>query len=89
MTEIVDTAMTTPGAFGDKPLPRRSAPKMLMPGSWLQRSIRVEYRDGDGRAQTLSGKCLDYFPTGMVVGSSGARILLSWDRIVLVELGSD
>ncbi len=86
MTEQIAEAMSAPDVNGRPSLPRRNAPKMLMPGSWISRSIRAEYRDGDGQGQTMSGKCLDYFPTGLVIGSSGARVLLSWDSLILVEL---
>lgn len=34
----------------------------------------------------MSGKLLDTFPTGMVVGANGCRTLLSWDRLVLCDL---
>jgi hypothetical protein len=88
MTEITD-AMTTVPVNGAPVLPKRGGPKPLLPGSWITRSVRAEYRDGDGRAQTMSGKLLDIYPTGLVLGSSGARVLLAWDAVVVIELVGD
>ena len=83
------TETTTPHANGTLeaiPLPKWTASKSLMPGSWVSRAVRCEYRDGDGRGQTLSGKLLDLYPAGPVVGANGCRMLISWDRLVLCEL---
>ena len=74
------------GTQGEIPLAKRAASKGLLPGSWLSRGVRIEYRDADGRAQNLDGKLLDTFPTGMVVGANGCRTLLSWGALILCEL---
>lgn len=90
MTEtIADVTTTTSSYPGDAPRPRRNGVKPLLPGSWVSRSIRADYRDGDGRGQTISGKLLDLYPAGMVLGASGARVLLAWDAVIMVELVGD
>jgi hypothetical protein len=89
LTDEIRDAMTAPAkptSLGRPPLAKRGGPKGLVPGSWVSRGVRVEYRGADGRAQTLSGKLLDTFPTGLVVGADGGRTLLSWDAFVLLEL---
>jgi hypothetical protein len=43
-------------------------PEGMMFSTWRGCKIRVEYRDASGRAQTMSGKLLDTFPVGIVVG---------------------
>jgi hypothetical protein len=84
MTEMM--AMTKPTTNGDKPLPKRSGPKTLLPATWLERTVRIEYIDAFGEGQKTSGKLLDLCPTGPVLGIGGARTVLAWDRLVLVEL---
>ena len=74
------------GVLGSIPSSYSGGPKPLMPGSWLSRGVRVEYRDDDGRAQSLSGKLLDLYPSGLAVGVNGCRMLLSWDALILCEL---
>ncbi len=89
MTEqITDAHLSRPDVGGNVHA-KRAAPKGLLPGSWLSRGVRVEYRDSDGQGQTMSGKLLDTFPVGLVVGSGGYRVLLSWDALILLELRED
>lgn len=84
MTEMM--AMTKPGQNGaDKPLPKRNSPTML-PASWMERGIRLEYVDGNGRAAETTCKLLGVCPAGLLLGVDGGRMLLSWDRFVLLEL---
>ena len=84
MTEMM--AMTKPQSNGDKPLPRRSPPKPMIPASWLERSMRIEYIDANGRGVETTAKLLDTYPAGLILASSGCRMLLSWERLVLAEL---
>lgn len=50
------------------------------------RGVRCEYRGADGGARTLSGRLLETYPSGLVVGTGGGRMLLSWDALVILEL---
>ena len=86
MTEMM--AMTKPDSNGDKPLPKRNPPSML-PTSWLERGVRVEYTDAGGRAASTSAKLLSTCPAGLILAMNGARACLSWDRLVLCELVED
>jgi len=71
---------------GEKPLPKRIAPKPMMPSSWIERSLRIEYVDADGRGVKTSATLLDLYPAGLILNVGGARTLLSWERLVLAEL---
>jgi hypothetical protein len=47
MTEILE-AMTRPDSNGTPSLPKRGGPKGLLPSTWLERTLRLEYVDGFG-----------------------------------------
>jgi hypothetical protein len=70
----------------DVPATPRGGPKTLLPSSWTGRSVKIEYRSADGYAGTISGKLLDLYPAGPVIGTNGTRCVLAWDAIVLTEL---
>jgi hypothetical protein len=88
LTEIQD-AMTRPDVNGTPALPKRSAPKGLLPSTWLERTLKLEYVDGFGAGVEASGVLLDFFPAGPVLHIGGAKTLISWDRLVLCELVED
>ena len=88
MTEILE-AMTRPDVNGSPALPKRASPKGLVPSTWLERTLKLEYVDGFGVGQATSGTLLDLYPVGPVLNIGGAKTLLSWDRLVLRELVED
>jgi hypothetical protein len=87
--EETTTYMAAPTTNGDAPLPRRGGPKGMLPSTWLNRSLRVEYTDCYGTGQETSGVLLDFFPAGAVLSIKGAKTLISWDRLAVVELVED
>lgn len=89
MSETTEQAMTTPNGWGDAPLPKRNGSKGLLPSTWVGRELRVEYTGADGKASTTSGVLLDWYPAGPVLNMGGARTLVSWERIALIELVGD
>jgi hypothetical protein len=89
VTEDLGVYMTAPTSNGDKPLPRRVGTRTMLPLSWMQRELRVSYVAADGSGQETSGTLLDWCPVGPVLLISGARTVLAWDRLVLVELAGD
>ena len=89
MGEDVGVYMTAPTTNGDKPLPRRLGTRSMLPSTWINRSLRVEYVGADGHAATTDAVLLDWCPVGMLVLVAGAKTLLSWDRLVLAELVED
>ena len=88
MTEILE-AMTRPDRDGTPSLPKRTGPKGLLPSTWLERTLKVEYVDGSGVGQATSGTLLDLYPAGPILNLNGAKALISWDRLVLCELVED
>lgn len=87
--EILD-AMARPGeANGTPALPKRQAPKGLLPSTWLNRTLRVAYTDCHGAGCETSGTLLDIFPAGPILSMNGAKALIAWDRLAVVELIED
>jgi hypothetical protein len=88
LAEILE-AMTKPNVNGAPSLPKRNAPKGMLPSTWLARTLRVQYLDAYGDGQETSGTLLDYFPAGPILDIRGAKTLISWDRLAVVELAED
>ncbi len=88
MTEILE-AMTRPESNGTPALPKRTGPKGLLPSTWLERTLRVSYVDCHGAGQETAGTLLDVYPFGPVLSLNGAKALIGWDRLTLVELVED
>lgn len=85
---MAEMVRTTPSTNGEAPMARR-APKGLLPSTWLDRTLKIEYTGADGRAQSTTGTLLDTYPIGPVFDFAGAKCLLSWDQLVLLELVND
>ncbi len=88
MTETTDL-YTIPKTNGEAPLPKRGGPKGIMPSTWTNRTLRLEYVGGDGLMRESSGTLLDCYPAGAIINIKGAKTLLSWNRLVLAELVED
>jgi hypothetical protein len=86
---IVAGYMVAPTKDGQPSLPKRTAPKGLLPSTWLERTLRVSYVDCYGGGQETSGTLLDFYPAGSVLSIAGAKTLINWDRLVLCELVVD
>jgi hypothetical protein len=81
--------MTTPTTNGDKPLPKRSATRTMVPLSWLRHELKIEYVDADGQGVRTRATLLDFCPVGLLLNIAGSKCLLAWDRLVLAELVAD
>jgi hypothetical protein len=81
--------MTAPTKNGEAPLPKRNGPRGMLPSTWLGRTLRISYLDAYGGGQETSGTLLDFFPAGPVLNIRGAKTLISWDRLAVVELVED
>ena len=89
--EILD-AMTRPDVNGTPSLPKRAAPKGLLPSTWLERTLKVAYVDVRGAGVETSGTLLDLYPFGPVLsleGLEGEKTALSWDSLRSVTLIND
>jgi hypothetical protein len=90
VTQILDgNLMTAPDVNGTPSLPKRQAPKCLLPSTWLERTLKLEYVDGFGAGVEASGVLLDFYPAGPILNVEGARRLICWERLVWCELVED
>ena len=69
MTETLQ-AMTRPEVNGTPSLPRRSGPKGLLPSTWLDRTLRLEYVVC-GELRATEATLLDVYPAGPVLNVAG------------------
>ncbi len=81
--------LVAPTSNGDRPVARRVGTRSMLPSTWISRSLRVEYVDASGHAATTDGVLLDWCPVGMILLLAGARTIVAWDRIALIELVGD
>jgi hypothetical protein len=86
MSEETAVYMSVPDKNGKPALPKRSGPKGMLSSTWLGRSLKFEYTDAAGLAVEVSGILLDLYPAGPVLSLQGARTLICWDRLCLLEL---
>ena len=80
--------MTAPDRNGSPTLPRRDGPKGLLPTTWLKRALRLEYVVC-GELRETTGTLLDVYPAGPVLNAGGARTLIAWETVAVVELVGD
>ena len=80
--------MTAPDRNGSPTLPRRDGPKGLLPSTWLKRALRLEYVVC-GELRETTGTLLDVYPAGPVLNAGGARTLIAWETVAVVELVGD
>jgi hypothetical protein len=81
--------VTAPSMNGDKPVARRVGTRTMLPLSWMRRELRVSYVAADGSGQETRGTLADWTPVGPVLLIAGARTIVGWDRLVLVELAGN
>ena len=81
--------MVAPTTDGRPSLPKRSGVKTMLPSTWIGRSVRIEYTDCHGVGVEASGTLLDLYPAGPVFNLSGARTLVCWERLAVLELAED
>ncbi len=80
----MNAPVTTPDRTGL--LPRRNGYWGMLPSTWLERTLRIEYVDASSSACSTSGVLADFYPAGPVFVVDGAKTLIGWDRICLLEL---
>jgi hypothetical protein len=87
-----DTAvyMTAPDTNGTPSLPKRAGVRGMLPSTWIDRTLRLEYVGAGGDARETTATFLDWTPVGILVSTSqGAKSLIAWERLVLAELQED
>ena len=88
MTEETDL-YTVPQTNGDAPLPRRAGARTMLPSSWISRAVKIEYIGAAGELQQTTATLLDWCGAGPIFNIGGARTVVGWDRLALVELQED
>ena len=53
------TEMAKPASYDDTPSPRRRGPKGMLPESWMNRSLKIDYLSANGAGTTAKGRLLD------------------------------
>jgi hypothetical protein len=88
--EDTATYMTAPDANGTPSLPKRAGVRGMLPSTWIDRTLRLEYVGAGGDARETTATFLDWTPVGILVSTSqGAKSLIAWERLVLAELQED
>jgi hypothetical protein len=88
LSEDAAVYMTVPDKNGAPALPKRANPKGLLPSTWLSRQLRLEYVVC-GQLRETTGTLLDVYPAGPVLNAGGARTLIAWETVAVVELVED
>ena len=89
MDESTAVYMTAPTTNGDPPLPRKVGARSMIPSTWIDRPLRVEYVGASGDARETTATLLDWSPVGLLLNIAGGKTLLAWERLVLAELVED
>jgi hypothetical protein len=89
MVEDMGVYMAAPTTNGDPPLPKRAGARSMVPTTWLDRTIRLEYVGPDGKGKETTATLLDWSPVGLLLSIAGGKTLLAWERLVLAELIED
>ncbi len=61
----------------------------LLPSTWVGRPVRLAYVDVYGTGVETSGTLLDWTAFGAVFNLAGGRVVIAWDRVVMLELVDD
>jgi hypothetical protein len=60
-----------------------------LPSTWLNRTLRVQYRNAFDEGVETSGVLAGLFPFGMILNIASARTVIAWDCVRVVELVED
>lgn len=89
MTDDLGVYMSAPDKNGTPALPKRAGARSMVPTTWLDRTIRLEYVGAAGDARETTATLLDWSPVGLLLNIAGGKTLLAWERLVLAELQED
>jgi hypothetical protein len=89
VTEETAVYMTAPDHNGRPSLPKRAGTRTMVPLSWLDRTVKIEYAGAGGVGRETTATLIDWCPSGLLVSISGAKCLMPWERLILLELQAD
>jgi hypothetical protein len=81
--------MTAPDRNGTPALPMRAGVRTMVPTTWIDRTLKLEYVGAAGMGRETTATLLDWCPAGLLLNIAGAKTLLPWERLVLCELIED
>jgi hypothetical protein len=81
--------MVAPDKNGTPALPKRAGVRSMVPTTWIDRTIRVEYEGAGGESREATATLLEWSPVGLLLNIAGGKTLLAWERLVLAELQED
>jgi hypothetical protein len=81
--------MTAPTANGTPALPKRAGVRTMVPTTWIDRTLKLEYVGAAGMGRETTATLLDWCPAGLLLNIAGAKTLLPWERLILCELIED
>jgi hypothetical protein len=80
---------TTPSSNGEKPLAKRAGARTILPTTWTDHEVRLQYVGADGLEAHAKGVFLDWCPSGPILNIEGVRTVIFWERIAVLELVGD
>ena len=80
---------TAPSIDGHAPLSKRNGLRTMIPLTWLGWEALVEYLTSDGEGVSTSATILYCHGLGIICTIAGARSIVAWDAIRIVELRGD
>jgi hypothetical protein len=83
------SVVTAPSMDEHAPLPKRDGPRTMIPLTWLGWKALVEYTTPDGKGVSTSATLLDWCGLGIICAIAGARSIVAWNAIRIVELRGD
>lgn len=87
MSEEMASYVAGSTAPAGKPHRENGRYRGVIPMSWMNRPVRIDYTDASGGAQSVRATLLDAYPAGPILAmNGGARTLIVWERLALVEL---
>ena len=89
MEETVAVYMRPPDKNGTPALAKRVGARSMVPTTWIDRTLRIEYEGAGGASRETTATLLDWSPVGLLLNVAGGKTLLAWERLVLAELVED
>jgi hypothetical protein len=71
--EDTGICVTAPTTDGDKPLPCRAGMRGMLPSTWIDRALQLEYVGAAGETRETSAILLDWCPLGIIVNVAAPR----------------
>ena len=81
MTEYV----IAPDKNGAPSLPKRAGTRSMLPSTWIDRTLRIEYEGAGGASRETTATLLDWSPVGLLLNIAGALYARAEEYIVRAQ----